>query len=620
MLVDSQATSHYVLLLGIPERYQREELISFLGDVVSLDSFKLLRHFDTATQRHTRLGIVQVHSGDDILRTVSRYLGDQDGSMENLVLKGDLRLVEDIVRRHTNLRVSYGAAHGEAARSILASALGGCGELSEAGTEYEEGSVVCSYRVTSAFSMSKICTGQTFSAQGVLFHVQFEEETLSDCEFSELLLRAQLDLDRLQHLNQGFELQAKYTLKYLSSWQSRAPAIKVILDELFEPASASTGRLALQAGWPETDSDRLSALFDDEDEDAGEPFDECPDSLRLDASPLAFFSAPNCQVFLRESPFASAPGSAFRPNSAARPEPKAGPRKPTNYAHPAGFVTALSEPGTSQAAAVGQKDDTSFLVSVEDRMIELLAKLESFGCAIDSGFFESVYTKIDPATEDSEFLRAGLKILKTKIRKLRRKEKRRRTKKAARAEPLPESSEDGDSDEPGAEAVPARRLAAEADRTKGVPESCLPKQQIKVVTHSASVPSRLLSSSPRGWVQFLMNLTPIDGSPPAAKRFLVSGPTRAAHVAAPPATGSPQSKLLQRNEHDKPWRELLRSLRGRKQQIPKGWPDSVPENLRLNRERSSYSRRLRHPLSAASPFYFSRNIISTSPLLRASCN
>ncbi len=599
MLVDSQATSHFVLLLGIPERYRREEIISFLGDMVSLGSFKMLRHFDAQTQRHTKLGIVQVHSVFDISRTVSRYLGDHDGCMENLLLKGDLRIFEEVVGRPTNLKISFRAADEAAARATLATVLSGCGELSEVSTEYEEDLTVCSFQVASSFSMSSICTGQTFSAQGIQFHVEFEEESLGDSEFKELLQRAQLDMNHLQHYHQGLGLQTKDSLKRLSAFQNDFPFIKGIVEQLFEsPRAGSADQTSeARAVWPEEDSDKLSALF--EDEEADEFGDECPGSLQHASSPFTYFSAHNCEQFLEEKSFSSATGSAFKPRSSAGSE-KGRPASPADPVDRAADLptTALPQPA---ADCLGEG---SVLVSVEDRIVELIGKLQSLGSKIDSGFFDTVYAKIDPSTENSEFLRAGLKILKTKIRKLRRKEKRRLSKKAAKGEPMAESSEDDDSEDMQAQA--SNRLAAQAVRTKADSEFSAPKQQVKVVTQPSGATSRLLVSSPREWVKFITNLTPIDGSPPAAKLKLVSAQNRALQTVVQPATVDPSPKHLLRNEHDMPWFEHLRSLRGRKQKKPEGWPDSVPQNLRLNRASPVRSRHSLQPRTTTpSPLHFS---------------
>ena len=607
MLVDSQATSHFVLLLGIPEKYRREELIALFRDVVSLDSFKMLRHLDAKTQRHTKLGIVQVHSVFDISRMVSRYLGDRDGSMENLVLKGDLRFVESLVARPTSLKISFSAADEAEAKSILATALSGCGELSETSTEYEEDQVVCSFEVSSAFSMSSVCTGQSFSAQGVEFHVEFEEESLCDREFKELLLRAQLDLNRLQHYQQGLGLQANDSLRELSVWQSRVTLIKDIVSELFQPRAADAQTL-----WLEADTDQLSALFDEED--AEELEEEGPDPLRQATSPFSFFSARSCEQFFEAKSFAMHTGSAKPSNGQESPALAASLAESTG---PAYIMSVARLPPT----ATDCQNDESVFVSVEDRIIELISKLQSLGSKIDRGFFEAVYRKIDPATEDSEFLRAGLKILKTKMRKLRRKEKRRLSKKAARGEPVADSSEDEDSEEPRTAAAATNKPAAVPTRTTSDPEPSAPKQQLKVVTHCPTVPSRLLRASPPEWVQFVSNLTQVDGSPPAAKLKLDNKQTCRQQTTASAATAVPQAPHQQPNEHDTSWLGHLKTLRGRRHLPPKGWPASVPENLRLNR---ALQVRDRHQLglrtTAASPLRISATLHLNFQLTRASCN
>lgn len=569
MMVDSQAASHYVLLLGIPERYRREEIISFFGDVVSLDSFKMLKYFDQKAQRQIKLGIVQMHSVFDISRAACRYLGERDSSMENLVLKGDLRVVEAIVNRPTNLKISFRSEDESAARAVLGSVLANCGEMTEVSTEYEDDQVVCSFQVASAFSMSNVCTGQSFSAGDIKFHVEFEEEFLCDREFKELLLRAQLDLNRLQHYHQGLGLQATNSLRELSLWQSKVTVIKDIISELFEAHEIDS---LIRQPLEQADDDRLSALFEDEEED---PDDE-PPLPRV--SPFSFFSTQSCEQFLEERSLDSGGGSVARPRSPDSPDSTClAARSAEAHGRPA------AKPCAEQPRLSAEEQDGA-LVSVEDRIIELVARLQGLGCKVDSGFFEGVYRKIDPSTEDGEFLRAGLKILKTKMRKARRREKKKHAKKAAKGEPPAECSEEEDSEDLRAEGTATNTLAAEAARagsaSLGLPT---PKQQVKVVTQCSSVASKLLAGSPPEWVQFIKNLSPGDGSPPAAKTRLVGVSAHKLFSVSSPATRAAGLEALQRNEHDTPWLEHLRGLRSRKHQTPKGWPDSVPENLRLNK-------------------------------------
>ena len=81
----------------------------------------------------------------------------------------------------------------------------------------------------------------------------------------------------------------------------------------------------------------------------------------------------------------------------------------------------------------------------EERLLEVLKKLEKMGIKIDKAFFVSIKSKIDPRTPDHELLRVGLKIVKTKLRKIKRRDRKKNGKKGK--EIVSESEEDDDDDD-----------------------------------------------------------------------------------------------------------------------------------------------------------------------------
>lgn len=96
--------------------------------------------------------------------------------------------------------------------------------------------------------------------------------------------------------------------------------------------------------------------------------------------------------------------------------------------------SGVNEATRSQLASEGDVpliSQNNDLPVLKRRIVIALAKLTELGVKVDDNFVMAVLSKIDPATRDSELRHVVLKILKTRLRKIKRRDKMRVAMKQA---------------------------------------------------------------------------------------------------------------------------------------------------------------------------------------------
>ena len=558
---ENQEKYYYVLLRGISDKFKREDIISSYQAIVSIIAFKMVAYREHADGKIHRMGVLKLKDIEDISRIVCRYLEDGENLVQSYLISEGAKSVEEIISRKTNLVLSYDF---EIEDETVLQAMREYGDMildtSEETScqlhsdEHEKRRVV--YKVDSSYTINNI--GKNISHITIdnnrQVEVAYEDEMISAEECKEILTHAQLDMNRLDAFYQGLGLSADGLLKEITF--SYGELSKIVTNKIRESIQRNEGDK-----WEDkNDNDKLSDLFDDEEDELDFPEVKFEELLVKKKESLNYFSRHSCSQFIDEKSISCI--SSLKPQirssvasksfTVGSDESKVEGHKEKKSIQERIELLQYNKNKNDEKVAENQNNDLqthSFeprVISVEDRIIELIQIHKDLGVEINHSFFNSVYQKIDPQTEEKELLKASLKILKTKIRKIKRKDRKKKNKNISDPNKIIKSGSSSN--------FFTKELSEEEDDEMDLEEMEInPRSAYTLVSSIANVESRLIHSCPHEWCAFIETVR--------KRKYLNLASPQKKTIVNKSQTGScPFVGKALPNEHDIPWYTYLSTI------------------------------------------------------------
>lgn len=480
----SQFSGYSLLLSGIPPEVSREELLAYYQNTVEVKGVVMF-----VVRNKTRLAVMELASVEDLIRSACRYLVSGSTTMETHKLGHNTKLAADLLKRPVHLSIEFEAQAGAHFETQLIKYLQSYGELEVVEKAESNHIILLELKVSSNYSLCAVTTGSTFSFLNVEVSATYHDEELTQQIANELFVLSQTK-DRLHNYHQGLGMTVNRCLNQRNN---------STLEEQPIPKKTDACRNHAQ----NVDLDCLSELSDGEWEDGESLFQ----GVQTTGSETDTLGAAQFTFSMKLNLFAAPINHGFKKYIQNQPSfvsedcaPHIVCSSVDNRADEEmdEALCASVKPAEATEERLLQPKVSS--VSVEERMIDLLEKLKRFGVNLDASFFIGVQNKIDPKTPDSDLLKVSLKILKTKLRKVKRRD-RRRTVKALNSE----DSDDDVMDSENAE-EPHRQISPSGIcKTATVEKSPYKTLDPPVVDNEESL-RRKMATAPTLWTDYIKKL------------------------------------------------------------------------------------------------------------------
>jgi hypothetical protein len=470
----------HLVLWPLPERYTREEILSYYQHASEIQKFQVLQ-----TSSGQRMGVLQMKTGLDLMISSCRFLAEGDTKMPHFIIQQPSESLSHWMKLPYHIRVSFDRTTDESLPDKILNLFKKCGNVALLSQHSDTDRQMLLLQVDASFSMGQVCTGTSFMFGATKVQLDELSPSLEEQDVAGILANAEEVVNRLEHYYQGLGLYTKNVVRNYAKATS----------EFIQDISSSTS---------EDEEDLLEPLFDEED---------CP-----------------FELFDTMKVLAPRPYSYVKLNF------------PQMYTR--GYLSTLE--GTPERQP-----------EIEMRVVDSIEKLNDNNIIIDDGFFLNVESRICSSTFPKERLKIILKILRTKMRKLKRKEKQKPIGKRKRAD-SDACSDDEELDADG------------DDRFEGAK---------KYRNCTAEDVDAVLDKKPESWRYFIeRNLVK-----PSLEMFLP--PDNTPSYYGQPLQTRPQWDLVLKDEMDyscSTWKKYLSSKSLSFEMPPAGWPDIQPENIRIN--------------------------------------
>src|SRR3990167_5530477 len=541
--------NYFMVLWDIPKSYTREQVLVYYQSTSTILRFQVLDSVSSSIKK--RMGLMQMATAEDLMHCVCRFLNEGETKMRHFISQSQSEVIEQLLRKPSHIRVSFERTSDESLPDKILNLFKKCGNVALLSQHSDGSREDWMLEVDSAYQLGQVCTGTSFMFGATKVQLEFFEDFIEEQEAACILANSEEVVNRLEHYYQGLGLFVKSSVSMLDE---DSPQIQTCGDYLEDNKDE-----ILESVFEDEDTDEMEYVFD--------PAKVCPGLTTHSGSMSSFHSVP-----------VGSPASDLL--------------VPVH-----GALTCQAELGLNKPLHVAQSIAWQLLTrqpDIEDRILDAVDRLVLNGTVLDGRFIESVESKICAETPKSDKLRAILKIVKTKVRKLKRRDKRKqpksRTLQSTEGATKPAHDSDDESDDFDPE--------AKKDQTKNRYKKC-----------SAEDVTVRYQNYPDNWVLFLSqhlvtveeenNLrlgSETEGSAkpiqPNIQIAAIPPPTeKSAEVAATwTTTVNPNTEGISE------WRLSVLASGARDKKPPVGWPDCYHHNLRLNR-RKFYGHQFSHPFN-----------------------
>jgi hypothetical protein len=540
----TSSANYFMVLWDIPKSYTREQVLVYYQSTSTILRFQVLESVSFSSKK--RMGLMQMATAEDLMHCVCRFLNEGETKMRHFISQNQSEVIDLLLKKPSHIRVSFDRTTDESLPDKILNLFKKCGNVALLSQHSDGLREEWMLQVDSSYQLGQVCTGTSFMFGATQVQLEFFEDFIEEQDAALILANAEEVVNRLEHYYQGLGLFVKSTISSLEE----------------DSHQVQTCYEYLQKG---KDDEFLESVFDE---------DEADENLYV-----------------------------FDPSKVYGKFELVGPTK----SHSQSFV-ALENSSTIDPFGKLQfhqsAEDERFLIDspqltsenqinwtrlmrqpdIENRILDAVDKLSSNGITLDARFIQGVESKISADTPKSERLRAILKIVKTKVRKLKRRDKRKQPKPASH-QTQPKETETGcqpDSDDESDE----MDLGAKHDPLKVRYKKC-----------SADEVNLRFAKYPNEWVMFLsQNLIEVEEENP---KLILNHPVIKRSISNDAAEAHQESALQLSTEKVaiaspytaatgilSEWQQSVLSSGDRERKPPVGWPDCYHPNLRLNRRKT----------------------------------
>lgn len=377
---------YFMVLNKISSNITREQILSFYQNATDIKQFKIFQMEGEDADKESRLGIMELYSQEDINRSVVRYLGEREKSMQVRTLKSACPILSNLLDKPTYMKVFF-ENRSLPFQDKLLNLLKQHGDISILNQRSLASKEEWTLRVDSKYSIGKITTSNAFILDKSRVTLELFEDPIDDGHLHLIMNSSEEVTNRLNHFNQGLGLVAMVSLQHKFCRERTGSDTKEQLEQAIRASQVISesseseehvSKCVAELQDPqdlEVDEDYLSTLSDEADDSCEEfVYDS---KLVGDDQALAFFSPPHVKDFFSQ-----------------------------------------------QVPSISSLVTTPSDVHLEVKISEKLDMLNHLGKAADrENFMSWVNNRIDPHTKESDLLVASLKIIKTKLRKTKRLQK-----------------------------------------------------------------------------------------------------------------------------------------------------------------------------------------------------
>jgi len=529
----------YLVLWPLPERYTREEILSYYQHASEIQKFQVLQ-----TSTGKRIGVLQMKTGLDLMISSCRFLAEGDTKMPHFIIQQPSEPLSHWMSIPYHIRVSFDRTSDESLPDKILNLFKKCGNVALLSQHSDSLREEWMLQVDSSYQLGQVCTGTSFMFGATQVQLEFFEDFIEEQDAALILANAEEVVNRLEHYYQGLGLFVKSTIK--------------TLDE--DSHQAQTCYEYLQSG---NDDEFLESVFEEDDAYENEYlFDPSKVYGKLT---LTDSTGSHSNSFIaRET----------NPTTDTFVQPQL-------HQCAQNEISIIDSP---QMAFVNHINWTRLArqPDIESRILDAVDKLTSNGITLDCRFILGVESKISADTPKADRLRAILKIVKTKVRKLKRRDKRKQPKSASQQNQQPKETEQGchaDSDD-------------ESDDVDN--GSKLDSLRVRYKKCSADEVNSRFARYPIEWIEFLsQNLIEVEEGNinlllnDKETKGLISNERAEAMKDSLEQQSSERLATLSEGRVKRvnlsEWQQSVLSSGAREQKPPVGWPDCYHHNLRLNR-------------------------------------
>jgi hypothetical protein len=445
-------TPHVFVVTDVPSKMTREQLIDFYSNSISVMRAKIYKLYWSTSETFCKFGVIQTDGYEDVIKASTRFLGSLKKRSRIYHMRKDSRFTDALIKRPLTICATSHNPSSALLQQMIAD-LKSLGNIQLIDHSISVNGIEVVFQADTDYSYGSLTTtGEVQSAVGEYWVETLEEDLLEG------------ELPKLIHVIEPFyyhtpsQGQEEVTIRIPNSPKERAS----LFEECASRDRAQHSMFRTGIGF----SDELSDCEDETE-------------VMVDFQPQ-LVSNNSCMVFFEdriENPLLNMIENQSQLKASSIPV-----LQDKGLAVLAGCQTS-----PEALAEFGEKTQAANLKN-EERTLEAMKKLQKLSIVIDEEFFESVKSKIDPRTPGHDLLRVALKIIKTKLRKIKRRDRRRASKK--NKDNGTDSEEDDDDD---SENQKANVPKAEGDRVKEKP---------------SSMTGANLLDYPHDWVRFVKSLQP----------------------------------------------------------------------------------------------------------------
>lgn len=490
MTTTADTPQFFMLVAGIPSQLTREELIAIYSENANLKGLKLLRFDCPLLNIPLRMALLEVYKWTDTGRVAARFVCDQNRRAIPYVVAGCDSLCQDILARPLEVRVGcYGGR--VAGVAALTTELKRYGDILLVDETLTADRVELKFEANSSYSYRDLTTTRFFKFNGVSLSIDTSDELISEGELLGLVPHIQTKFEIRSQDRTGLELKS-----FVEVYKNAKNGLKNLkyfnLKSLFNDGV-----------WSYDDTLSCSESEEQSTEPKNLQFETCKVGNN---SCLAFFSgsldtarplqesksAKPTTLAVEPEPLKEGSGHSSRVVTVCEPTKTS---KPTTLVDPVftsqevqSIIRSRQKPPKKE---VTREQEIKTLQKYQDNTLEILAKLARLGIDVNKDFLTSLLQRVDPSTSPQELPKSFLKIVKTKFRKLKRREKKKMGKKGQ----IFSESEDLDSDDEDGVQCPKNGLKAGMTGESQLNEPAC---------------SKVGSNHPEIWLKFVNSLRPVE--------------------------------------------------------------------------------------------------------------
>lgn len=414
----------------------REELLSIFSENANVIGMKLIQYSSPALAQPLRMAILQVERWTDTSRVAVRFIWDGKLRANFYLLTNCDSLCQKILERPLSIQASVNYDSDLSSESFIRE-LKQCGDIEFVGERFSEEGSVLNFQANCNFSYGNLTRSRSMRLGEDSISIDTIDEFLSDPEFFGLLPHVQPKYNRssqdtgLVKKTDSYSSRIKASLlPTVDSYSSFEPLFKDDITSINDDLSFSEDE-DNQIEFPRLEYDERnvgnSSFFSFFCERSVSI--KRKDDLQVQIPSVVATESPTIEVGQVPLVLHDTKGSALALSDQVFTNPEV-----------QNIIRSRPKPAKKE---LSKEQEKKTLQKYQENTLEILAKLAKLGIDVNKEFLESLLLRVDPSTTPQELPKSFLKIVKTKFRKLKRREKKKTGKKGqAQSE-----SEEADSDD-----------------------------------------------------------------------------------------------------------------------------------------------------------------------------